>query len=235
MIDPENITKYDRTDRELEIFWLFCLATAGKNADYASRAVAKIVRAIRPEYETPFEHFAHESHTVHNILVTSAVGQYARMEHAIRDTTQLLFSAPSTMMDGFGPVGKAVKRIAYLHEFSIEELEEIHGVGPKTARFFALHSRRDVEAMPLDTHILAWLRAHGYHNVPDATPSNKDTYRYLERCAITLAKTYFPGLSLADADLLMWRMMSGRVEMPEDISFGPVNMEKIQNILGRKK
>ena len=231
MIDPKNITKYNRTERELEIFWLFCLATAGKNADNAARAVAKIVRAIRPEYNSPFEQFAYEPHTVHNILVTSAVGQYTRMEYAIQDTTGLLFSAAQVMMDGFGAVGTSVKRVAHLYELSVEQLEEIRGVGPKTARLFVLHSRRDAKCVPLDTHILAWLRQMGVR-APSSTPHNQKTYKALETTAIGFMNSYFPELSLADADLLVWQIMSGRINMPEELP--PVDMSKIHKVLGSK-
>jgi hypothetical protein len=32
MIDPRDVTKFDRTQAELEEYWLFCIVAAGKTA-----------------------------------------------------------------------------------------------------------------------------------------------------------------------------------------------------------
>jgi len=87
----------------------------------------------------------------------------------------------------------------------------IHGVGPKTARFFLVHSRPDQEYVILDTHVLAWLKEKGV-DVPKSTPSG-ESYLRIEKVALCLFRAYFgKSLDLAAIDLLIWRKQSGRGE-----------------------
>ena len=84
---------------------------------------------------------------------------------------------------------------------TLEELEAIHGVGPKTARMLLLYTRPNLEVVPLDTHILKWLKAHGY-DAPKSTPSAGKKYRDLERCFIEEAKRR--GLTARQFDMEVW-------------------------------
>ena len=89
-------------------------------------------------------------------------------------------------------------------------LEEIPGVSFKTSRFFILHSRMNAECVPLDTHILKFLRDKGIPCVPKVTPSSKRKYDELEKLAVGALKTL--GYStLAKADLETWKKYSGNV------------------------
>jgi thermostable 8-oxoguanine DNA glycosylase len=63
----------------------------------------------------------------------------------------------------------------------------------------------------LDTHILQWLRDHGV-DAPAATPQNMTKYRALEEQALALMQQHFPGKSVADADLQIWKQQSGRTK-----------------------
>ena len=53
LIDPKDITNYNRTDVELQSFWIFCILVAGKNSDTTARLVAKLLKD-RGDM-TPFE------------------------------------------------------------------------------------------------------------------------------------------------------------------------------------
>jgi len=188
-IDPKNITKFDRSQEELEFFWLFCILVAGKNADWASLKLLDLFRN-KPEDQTPFEFLKTHLTDLNNILVTNKVGQYRRVQMAITQSLEV-----------------------DLRTASVAELMEIHGVGPKTARFFILHTRANAECAVLDTHILKWMRGlvDPIFEVPASTPpTNK--YQTLEFVAIKLMKTHFPNISLAEADLLIWTKMSGRLD-----------------------
>jgi len=46
MIDPYNITKYNRTDWELEEFALFCILVTGKRADYIAKQLYKMLYGV---------------------------------------------------------------------------------------------------------------------------------------------------------------------------------------------
>ena len=188
-IDPKNITKFDRSQEELEFFWLFCILVAGKNADWASLKLLDLFRN-KPEDQTPFEFLKTHLVDLNNILVANKVGQYRRVQMAITQSLEV-----------------------DLRTASVAELMEIHGVGPKTARFFILHTRANAECAVLDTHILKWMRGlvDPIFEVPASTPPiNK--YQTLEFVAIKLMKTHFPNISLAEADLLIWTNMSGRLD-----------------------
>lgn len=188
-IDPKNITKFDRSQEELEFFWLFCILVAGKNADWASLKLLDLFRN-KPEDQTPFEFLKTHLTDLNNILVANKVGQYRRVQMAITQSLEV-----------------------DLRTASVAELMEIHGVGPKTARFFILHTRANAECAVLDTHILKWMRSlvDPIFEVPASTPPiNK--YQTLEFVAIKLMKTHFPNISLAEADLLIWTKMSGRLD-----------------------
>jgi len=190
-IVPTQITNYNRTDAELQAFWLFCILVAGKNADTAAGVLGRMLQEV-PEGSTPFEYLRSlGSIALRNSLVAHRAGQYARVTRAIEESLSL-----------------------DLRTASIEDLEGIFGVGPKTARFFVLHSRPGVRVAVLDTHILKWLRDH-HEFAPKSTPGRRQ-YAELERAFLRLADAYFPGVAIADVDLLIWCEVSGRLEgVPE--------------------
>jgi thermostable 8-oxoguanine DNA glycosylase len=63
----------------------------------------------------------------------------------------------------------------------------------------------------LDTHVLRWIRETTFFPAPKSTPAGH-SYGYWESIALSLIKSHYPGLSLAEADLLIWSKMSGRVD-----------------------
>lgn len=186
LIDPKNITNYNRSDSELETFWLFCLFVAGKNSDTASLKLSQFLEDMTP-WDTPFSYL--KNIDIHNALIKIKSGQYTRLSKAITQSLSL-----------------------DLRDCSLNDLTNIYGVGPKTARFFLLHTRENCEYAVLDTHILKWIRNQkGYENAPKDTPQNLNEYEKWSTVAINLMNIYYPDLSLADIDLLIWTEMSGRL------------------------
>lgn len=186
IVDPKNITNYNRSDYELELFWLFCLFVAGKNADVASQKLSLLLEPITP-WQTPFEYL--RGIDIFNTLVSIKSGQYNRLVRAISESLHL-----------------------DLKNCDLKDLTNIYGVGPKTARFFLLHTRPNCEYAVLDTHILKWIRSHNeYANAPKDTPQNNEEYERWSNIAIDLISAEYRGMTLADADLLIWTEMSGRL------------------------
>ena len=186
IIDPKSITNYNRSDYELELFWLFCLFVAGKNSDVASKKLSHLLEDITP-WQTPFEYL--RSIDIFNTLVSIKSGQYTRLVRAINESLHL-----------------------NLKDCNLEDLISIYGVGPKTARFFLLHTRENCEYAVLDTHILKWIRNHSeYADAPKDTPQNNLEYEKWSDIAIKLISIEYQGMTLADADLLIWTEMSGRL------------------------
>jgi hypothetical protein len=180
-VDPLNITNFQRTDAELESFMVFSIAVAGKNARQTANLIAKVLKAAKPD-ETPFDYLKRIPLLDH--LRFWKVGQYNRILPALLGVMKL-----------------------NLRTCTMGDLLKVHGIGPKTANMFLLHSRPNHEGAVLDTHILRWMRIQGV-KTPKQTPSGK-RYDELNELAMWLIKNSFPHLSLADADLLIWKTMSG--------------------------
>lgn len=94
-----------------------------------------------------------------------------------------------------------VAQVVDVETVTVEELESFSGIGPKTARFFVVHTRKNQRHAILDTHILKYLRQNGI-NAPKSTPSGK-AYLTLEQEFLKLADK--SGMSLADFDLMLWK------------------------------
>lgn len=189
LIDPSDVIKYDRTDEELELFWLFCAVVAGKTATTQARLLASFLEGLeanphRPE--SPFQriYLCMRQGRLLESIKQSRLGQYNRLHNLMVD---------SLVLD--------------LRNCSIERLEQIRGCGPKTARMFLMMSRPNQRVAALDTHVLKHLRANGI-DAPKATPPAGKRYRELEKEFIKLADK--SGQSVAEYDLSVWKTYAER-------------------------
>ena len=185
MIDPADVTKYNRTEAELQEFWLFCLVVAGKTAVVQARLLEAFLTSLGGR--TPFQSIreALEDDDLLNMLKLSRLGQYTRLARAIE--ASLAFEGR-------------------MHEVTVEELESISGVGSKTARYFVLHSRQGENLAVLDTHVMAYMRGLGL-TTHKGTPPKGPKYQALEAEFLKLARA--SGMTPADFDLMIWRKGSG--------------------------
>jgi len=188
MNSPLEITNFNRTDAELQKFWLFCIFVAGKNSDTQLKKLNQFLERAEKENKNPFDYIRENILDLRNMLVAARVGQYNRLVKAIEKSIEL-----------------------DLRTCGIKDLINIYGVGPKTARFFLLHTRKDCKYVVLDTHILNWLREHNV-DCPKNTPSEPE-YSRLEGVANVLFGVYFDDLPMQDIDLLIWGSQSGRLDI----------------------
>lgn len=191
-VDPMDITNYYRSDRELELFWLFCIMAAGKNADITASALGRFYN--RNYVQSPFEYIQElvNAGNLEIALKMARTGQYKKLQRAFTESLSL-----------------------DLRTATVDELMEIHGVGPKTSRMFILHSRSDARCAVLDVHILRWLKNFPEFipvDVPDRTPSNLEKYEELEDYWLILTDVAFPGITKAKVDLMLWIEGSGRLK-----------------------
>tara|TARA_B100001964_G_scaffold148789_1_gene163933 strand:- start:1 stop:690 length:690 start_codon:yes stop_codon:yes gene_type:complete len=201
-VNPTDITDFNRDTDQLEAFWLFCMFVAGKNSDYASRCLTKLIHSAKwrscnkPEFsdnDGVFNYFKSIGEVgVHNALVANKVGQYTRLTKGVMQSLDL-----------------------DLRTCTLEDLLNIHGVGNKTARFFLLHTREGCEYAVLDTHILRWMGKYGDLPVPSSTPTNSKVYRELEKRFRYLSRLAYPFLTDSQIDLLIWSEQSGRISSEE--------------------
>ena len=191
MIDPYDLTKpWDAV--RLQEWFLFGVCVAGKNARQTAFKVEVMLYDMRVQYPklghpakvenfTPFAcvDCAIKCGKLGYYLRKHKLGQYKRINKAFRGMIKI---DPATV--------------------TLEELESIHGVGAKTARMLLLYTRPDQEMIPLDTHILKWLRAHGY-DAPKSTPPPGKKYRELELAFIREGKKR--GRSAKEWDTIVWQ------------------------------
>ena len=106
---------------------------------------------------------------------------------------------------------QALREVAHcplldLATVSPEQLEQFHGIGPKTSRFFILWTRPWERYAALDTHILRWLNEQGI-KAPRTTPKGKRYYE-LEAEFIRLADE--AGMTPRELDYQIWTEAAGR-------------------------
>lgn len=187
MINPKSITNYNRSKASLEHVILFWVCAAGKNGVTAAKCLDNLLKTWRPKASlvkknpTPFQIIRYISHTgdLAQELKNHGIGCY---NHKARTFLCLAWS----YLD--------------LKTCTVEQLEEIPGIGPKTARCFLIHSRENQPYAGLDTHVLKFLRDKG-HNAPKSTPTGKK-YRELEKIFLDYVKE--SGKTVADFDLFIW-------------------------------
>jgi len=183
VIDPHNITNFNRSRYELEAFWLFSILTAGKNARVqANKLAAFLANTVHMEV-TPFEYIqfleTDEDSSLDEAIRHDKLGQYERVHRAFTESLSL-----------------------DLYNCTVDDLESVYGVGCKTSRFFLLHSRENQQLAVLDTHILKWLRAEGMSTAPLKTPTSTNTYKRWEMRFLRHAESL--GRDVAELDLDIW-------------------------------
>jgi len=194
MIDPNLVTNYNRDDDDLLEFWLFCLFVRGKNANVQALKLEQFVRlllgatqktTLTQAMKAVNTNSAIAENLVSALLLRVKAGQYGTLAAAIQETAN---------------------RIDYKADFlrcaSACDLEAIHGVGPKTARYFILHTRPKARVAALDTHILRYLGDRTDMTVPSSTPTGK-RYAELEEAFLLMAD--FEGVDPAAMDLAIWQ------------------------------
>lgn len=204
MIDPVNITKYGASRHDLEEVILFWICVAGKTAKQIAprlntllrkwQPVAKGKRGLLPgtrQNPSPFE----------------IVRVIENLPQELKDHGIGCFNAKARSIQCLVAAGLNLKKC------SVEDLEKIPGIGPKTARCFLMHSRENAPYAGLDTHVLKFLKEMGY-KVPKSTPTGK-RYRELEKNFIYLAGV--SGYTTSEFDLMIWNAYSGNKGTPEDI------------------
>lgn len=189
MINPDNITNYNRTIEEAEEFLLFSIMVAGKNAKTTAKKLDSFLnlkKIFGMERMLPFQFIERLSNgNLLDLAIRNAkLGQYKRIKKAFEGVLQF----------------KGWK----IFSVKPQDLESVKGIGPKTARFFILHTQRGVSHAVLDTHILRWLRDHGV-DAPKSTPSGKK-YLELENKFLTYAKEY--EINPAELDIQIWKSYS---------------------------
>ena len=182
MINAIKITNFDLNDHGLEEQILFWVCAAGKNGVTAAKCLDKLLNSAGFFDPSPF-----------------AIIRYL-------STNQNLPQQMKACGIGcYNNKAKTFAELAYanldLKTCSVDELEKIKGIGPKTARCFLIHTRPSQRYAGLDTHVLKFLRDKG-HQVPKSTPTGK---KYIELEQIFLMYADQQNIPVAEFDLQIWK------------------------------
>ena len=186
-VDPSNIPK-SLTRDQIEYWILFTIAVAGKGAAQTAKKMQQLM--LIDDAPSPFAKIKAIAAygTLDFCLRLIRFGQYKRIEKAFGAVVELDIDA----------LAQAEPREA------LHTLMAIPGIGPKSARMILMYSFEHHKDLwvPLDTHVLKWLRAKGY-TAPVSTPQTSSTYEKLEGWfRIEAIKR---GLSMAELDTRVWQ------------------------------
>ena len=190
-IDPYNITNFNRTEEELQLFLLFCIVVAGKTAYIQADKLEQFLcsvneRLMMPEHVKPFKTII--SSEQHGILMQeiqkAKLGQYKKIYAAFKYISENKFD---------------------LTRMTPELLELIPGAGMKSSRFFLLHSDKNYQnyIAILDTHILKFIKENIDNRAPKSTPTIRVTYKYWEDVFLLWCEQN--NKNVADFDLEIWK------------------------------
>lgn len=185
-INPERITDFNRTDAQLENYLLFAIAVAGKKAEPIAKKINTLVETFDGR---PMNRFRScNADEIDAIWHGLDLGPYEKMWRATLGVRNL-----------------------DLRTCTIADLENVYGIGPKTSRFFILHSRPAQRQVVLDVHVLRWLRQEFGMKTPEGTP-NGQRYLDLEAQACDLIAARYPDKTFAEIDLNAWITMRSKGE-----------------------
>lgn len=188
MINPTNITNYNQTIPQLEenILWWVC--AAGKNGKTAARCLDNFLSFHRRDNLSPFNliKFLDTKVNIGYELKRFGIGCY-------NNKAKTFLALVNSGID--------------LKKCTVDQLEAIYGIGPKTARCFLIHSRENQRYAGLDTHVLHFLSDLGF-KIPKSTPNGKK-YKKLELdfCFVADLLGYD---KLAELDLRIWNAYSSK-------------------------
>lgn len=196
-LNVQEITKYDRTPHELEAFFLLAVLVAGKNAKVQQQKTREFLEHLVGTPLGPIDYLRQlcdgdwgydAPPRLVEAMKKHKLGQYTRLAKCFR---QLAWNTFDVSLD----------------RMKVVDLEDLHGVGPKTARFFLLHSKPGLRHAVLDTHILAWFRdVKKLKGVPKTTPGNRFKYALWENRFLYYCDQ--AGKTPAEMDLEIWNQRS---------------------------
>lgn len=188
-IDPLAIPIEPMTPAQLQWWVLFGICVANKPAKVTEKKMRTFLetgtislypRLASREWPMPFD-------TVKTMIKKGQLGYFLRR----------------VRFGQYTRINKAFRHAVNLdvENLSVETLEAVPGIGPKTARMIMLYAKPGMECVPLDTHILKFLRKLG-HDAPKSTPGSRATYLRLEQAFIAEARRR--KVSVRELDTQVW-------------------------------
>lgn len=194
-----------QSDWDLQAKLLYSLIVAGKSANFTDRAMRNLLVEVcqvcgcrMPEAKNGetwaelsfFDMFAALTHVeIFECLRAARTGNYGKLLKAILQLIAADFD---------------------LRTVTSEQLETIHGIGPKSSRFYLVWTRPQERHAVLDVHVLRWMRQLGY-DAPKQTPTSGKKYQQLEQQFIAEADKR--GMTPRQLDSQIWERGAGRTQL----------------------
>lgn len=178
----EKTTVDNLNDRELQARLIFSVIVAGKNAKFANNVIDKLFSEYK---KLPFDIIRGwiKDGILKTKLKEARSGNYGKL---VKCLPKLIQVDPRTV--------------------TLDELEQISGIGPKTSRFYHLWIGKKTRCAALDVHILKFLRQLG-HDTPRNTPNGK---KYKELEEIFLAECERRNMTPNQLDADVWLAYSSK-------------------------
>jgi thermostable 8-oxoguanine DNA glycosylase len=178
----ENMTYENMSDRDLQLRLIFSVVVAGKNAKFASNVLENLFGNIQ---QLPFDLIQHwiNQGILENELRLARTGNYTKFKKCF---PELIKINPKTA--------------------TLEELEAVPGIGPKTSRFYHIWIGKQTKCAALDTHVLKFLGDLGF-KVPKATPTGQK-YKDLETIFLNICEERHKTPNQLDSEV--WQAYSSK-------------------------
>ncbi len=190
VVDPHNPPKR-MTKTQLEWWVLFTICVAGKSAKQTQYKLDALLADMREQFMPPAP----------GIIITP----FDCVKCAIR-CGKLGYYLKKHRMGKYRLFNKAFRKAIKLDldNITVESLMKVPGIGPKGSRMIVLYYEPDASVVPLDTHVLKWLRSLGY-DAPKSTPTGR---RYLELEKAFIAEAKKRNMTVRDLDTSVWNQFS---------------------------
>lgn len=190
----EGVDYSTMSEQELQLRLLFSVIVAGKNAKFAKNVLRNMFAKYADDI-LPFQLIRKwvKNGSLEKHIRSSRSGNYGKMLNCF------------PLLININP-----------RNASLEDLEKIPGIGPKTSRFYHLWIGKKTVCAAIDVHFLKFLRDLGYKNIPKSTPSGR---RYMELEQAILKEATKRNLTPNQLDADVW------------MAYSTKNQEKIQLLL----
>ena len=167
-------------DKELQARLLYSVVVAGKSADFANNVIVRIL-GLCQDGELPFAMLQRKGSEIEirGMCRAQGTGNYTKVGRCFWELSQASIN---------------------LRTCTAEDLEKVHGIGPKTSRFFIMWTRPEAIHAALDVHVLRWMRGLGYA-APKSTPTGR---KYANLEAAFIAEAAKRGLTPRELDSQIW-------------------------------